>query len=114
MSTMIHALQSEIQRLAKKQIRAIVGPLKKEVVRLKKISVVLRRNVAQLQKQAEVLLAAEARRSRSAPVMSEAELAKVRLTASGVVPRTWASSVRVSARRNSPLAAPAGSVRFEA
>ena len=84
MSTVIQALKNEIQRLAKKQIKAFAAPIKKDVARLKRIAAALKRNLAQLQKQSAVLLDAEARRSRMGPAMSEDELAKLQLRGAAV------------------------------
>jgi DNA-binding transcriptional regulator YiaG len=83
MSNIAQVLREEIRRLAKREAKAIGAPLKKDIVRQKKIAVQLRRDVKQLKRDNGLLMASERRRQQAQPVIT-AEGGKARLTAKGI------------------------------
>lgn len=84
MSTIVQVLKQEIVRLAKKETKVQVVPLKADVVKLKKSNAALRKVIKQLQRDNEFLMNAEKRRQLEAPVMAPEKAGKARITAKGV------------------------------
>ena len=84
MSDIIRALKSEIIRLAKKESKAQITPLKSDVVKLKKSNVALRKTIKQLTNDNSFLLAAEKRRQLETPVVKPESAAKGRISSKGV------------------------------
>ena len=84
MPNIAQVLKEEIRRLAKKEAKALVGKLKKDVSRLKKSDVSTRRIIKQLQRDNELLLNAEKRRQQSAPATAPGKADKARITSKGI------------------------------
>ena len=84
MSDIVKVLKAEIVRLAKKEAKSLVMPLKADVVKLKKSNVALRKFIKQLQADNEFLMGAEKRRQLETPAVVPETTGKARVTAKGV------------------------------
>jgi DNA-binding transcriptional regulator YiaG len=83
MSKLMLAMKDEIRRIARKEIRAAVGGLKKDRVVLKRTVAELKRQVKAERKVVKALAAAVTRQTRQV-ALPEAGAAKARVTAKGV------------------------------
>lgn len=84
MPNIAQVLKEEIRRIARKEIKAQVSKLKKDVVKVKKINVDLRRTVSQLRKDNELLINTEKRRQTQPVAAMPADAKSARLTAKGI------------------------------
>ena len=84
MSTVIQVLKSEIQRLAKKEVKIGTALLKKDNARLKRDNAMLKRRMASLLKAVQPLLEAESKRHQQPLQAKPEEAATARFTARNV------------------------------